>query len=52
MKKLYVFIMCSLWESGWKERYYRSKFEVDVADYKFRKRYSFVRFGILIFVAF
>jgi 5'-3' exonuclease len=28
-----------LWEDGWKTRYYEKKFEVDVGNEKFRKRY-------------
>ncbi|CAI9578360.1 unnamed protein product, partial [Staurois parvus] len=27
-----------LWESGWKQRYYRNKFDVDSADEKFRRK--------------
>ncbi|KAM9316010.1 5'-3' exoribonuclease 2 [Gastrophryne carolinensis] len=27
-----------LWESGWKQRYYRNKFDVDVSDEMFRRR--------------
>ncbi|XP_072490698.1 5'-3' exoribonuclease 2 isoform X3 [Notamacropus eugenii] len=27
-----------LWESGWKQRYYKNKFDVDAADEKFRRK--------------
>ncbi|XP_048371455.1 5'-3' exoribonuclease 2 isoform X2 [Sphaerodactylus townsendi] len=27
-----------LWEAGWKQRYYKNKFDVDVSDAKFRRR--------------
>ncbi|XP_037752171.1 5'-3' exoribonuclease 2 isoform X2 [Chelonia mydas] len=27
-----------LWESGWKQRYYKNKFDVDVSDEKFRRK--------------
>ncbi len=27
-----------LWEDGWKERYYQSKFEVSCDDYAFRRQ--------------
>ncbi|XP_016283006.1 5'-3' exoribonuclease 2 isoform X1 [Monodelphis domestica] len=27
-----------LWESGWKQRYYKNKFDVDAADDKFRRK--------------
>jgi len=34
-----------LWEDGWKERYYRNKFDVSMKDYKFRRQVvtSYVR---------
>jgi 5'-3' exonuclease len=31
-----------LWESGWRERYYRNKFDIDPDDMEFRKRYDLV----------
>lgn len=27
-----------LWEAGWKQRYYKNKFDVDAADEKFRRK--------------
>lgn len=30
-----------LWESGWKERYYREKFKVELTDTKFRRRFIY-----------
>lgn len=29
---------CRLWEDGWKQRYYKTKFDVDVSDDGFRKK--------------
>lgn len=29
---------CRLWEDGWKQRYYKTKFDVDVEDEDFRKK--------------
>lgn len=29
---------CRLWEDGWKQRYYKTKFDVDVTDEDFRRR--------------
>ena len=33
-----------LWESGWKHRYYQTKFQVDVGDEAFRKKYCLFLF--------
>lgn len=30
--------MCRLWEEGWKQRYYKNKFDVDASDEDFRKK--------------
>lgn len=29
---------CRLWEEGWKQRYYKNKFDVDVMDEDFRRK--------------
>lgn len=29
---------CRLWEEGWKQRYYKTKFDVDVTDEDFRRK--------------
>lgn len=31
-------LLCRLWESGWKQRYYKNKFDVDASDEKFRRK--------------
>jgi hypothetical protein len=28
-----------LWEDGWRERYYTSKFQVELSNVEFRKKY-------------
>lgn len=30
--------VCRLWEEGWKQRYYKTKFDVDASDEDFRKK--------------
>lgn len=30
--------VCRLWEEGWKQRYYKNKFDVDVMDEDFRRK--------------
>lgn len=30
--------MCRLWEEGWKQRYYKTKFDVDASDEDFRRK--------------
>lgn len=32
-----VTVFSRLWEEGWKQRYYKNKFDVDVTDEDFRK---------------
>lgn len=29
---------CRLWEEGWKQRYYKNKFDVDATDEDFRRK--------------
>lgn len=31
-------LLYRLWEAGWKQRYYKNKFDVDVSDKKFRRK--------------
>lgn len=31
-------VFCRLWEDGWKQRYYKTKFDVDATDDEFRKK--------------
>lgn len=31
-------MFCRLWEDGWKQRYYKTKFDVDATDDEFRKK--------------
>lgn len=31
-------LFCRLWETGWKQRYYKNKFDVDASDEKFRRK--------------
>lgn len=31
-------VLCRLWETGWKQRYYKNKFDVDASDEKFRRK--------------
>lgn len=31
-------LCCRLWEEGWKQRYYKNKFDVDVMDEDFRRK--------------
>lgn len=33
-----VYVCFRLWEEGWKQRYYKSKFDVDVTDEDFRQK--------------
>lgn len=33
-----ICLLCRLWESGWKQRYYKNKFDVDASDEKFRRK--------------
>uniref|UniRef100_A0AAX7VJS4 5'-3' exoribonuclease n=1 Tax=Astatotilapia calliptera TaxID=8154 RepID=A0AAX7VJS4_ASTCA len=32
------FVSCRLWEEGWKQRYYKNKFDVDATDEDFRRK--------------
>ena len=38
MNNLCLFLCCRLWEEGWKQRYYKNKFDVDVMDEDFRRK--------------
>lgn len=31
-------LLYRLWEPGWKQRYYKNKFDVDASDHKFRRK--------------
>lgn len=33
-----VWLCYRLWETGWKQRYYKNKFDVDASDEKFRRK--------------
>lgn len=33
-----AWLCCRLWETGWKQRYYKNKFDVDASDEKFRRK--------------
>lgn len=35
---VYLLIVHRLWEDGWKQRYYKTKFDVDASDEDFRKK--------------